>query len=208
MEVPDIIKSYEDNIIARVIVNAIPYIGGSVDVLLTQKWSRIQQKRINDLLDKIASELAEIKDTFITKAMLESEEFHDLVYSIANHAIASRCNEIRTACARIIKSAVTQEKSIFNLEDLLRQITDLQEKDIIYLRCIKEQYDSNEIVTGVSVSNRMSQFHYSPIDAEIQLYRFENLGLLDHPRNMLNGRGKMAFLKMPLFDELTSYLGI
>jgi len=207
MGLTDITKHYEDNTIARVIVNAIPYIGGSVDILLTQRWTSIRQQRINDLLEKISLELSEIKETAITKEMLESEEFYDLVFQIASNAISSRCNETRVGYARVIKSALSQEETITSLEDIVRQISGLMQKDILYLKTIKAMFDEGDSVSGITVSH-MPSIHNTDIEAELQLYRFENLGLLDHPRNMLNGRGKMAFHKMPLFDVVVSYLGL
>ena len=208
MEIQDIQKFYESNLLVKVIVNAIPHVGGPVDVVLTHKWAQIQQQRVNDLLEKISVELAELKDTAISKSILESEEFYDFIYQIANHAIESRCGEKRAAFARIIKSAIIQDKSIFDLEDIVRQVAQTQEKDLLYLKFIKSMFENNEAVTGVALSSKMSCYKYTPIDAEIQLYRFENLGMLDHARNTLSGRGKIAFQKMPLFDETVLYLGL
>ena len=67
----DIQNFYEGNLLAKVIVNALPHIGGSIDALLTHKWTQIQQQRINDLLEKISAELADLKDTAISKSILE-----------------------------------------------------------------------------------------------------------------------------------------
>lgn len=199
---------YESNLLAKVIVNALPYIGGSIDALLTHKWTQIQQQRVNDLLEKISAELADLKDTAISQSILESEEFYDFIYQIANHAIESRCGEKRTAFARIIKSAIIQDKSIFDLEDIVSQVAQTQEKDLLYLKVIKSMFDNNEEVTGSALSSKMLGHDYSPITAEIQLYRLENLGMLDHARNMLCGRGNTAFAKLQLFDEIVSYLGL
>lgn len=207
MELSNITKHYEDNAIARVIVNAIPYIGGSVDVLLTQRWSRIRQQRIDDLLEKISVELSEIKETAVTKETLESEEFYDLVFQIASNAISSRCGETRVGYARVIKTALNKEETFTNLEDIVRQIAGLTEKDLLYLKTIKALFDESDSVSGITVTH-MSSIHNTDIEAELQLYRFENLGLLDHPRNTLVGRGKMPFSKMPLFDIVVSYLGL
>lgn len=201
-------KYYESNLLAKVIVNALPHIGGSIDALLTHKWTQIQQQRVNDLLEKISAELADLKDTAISKSILESEEFYDFIYQIANHAIESRCGEKRTAFARIIKSAIMQDKSIFDLEDIVSQVAQTQEKDLLYLKVIKSMFDNNEEVTGSALSSKMLGQGYSPITAEIQLYRLENLGMLDHARNMLCGRGITAFTKLQLFDEIVSYLGL
>lgn len=201
-------QRYEENTIARIIVNAIPQVGSSLDVALSSRWKRFQTERITDLLTKIETELSDLKVEKVDKSFIESEEFYDLVYQIASKAISSRIPETRTAYSKIIKSAIIGEETIVNLEDLVGQLSDLRCKDFLFIRKLKELYDSGREVTGNVLSIEFHEYGYSPIECEWHLYRFENLGLLDHPRNMINNRGKMLFQKMPLFDKITSYMGI
>ena len=49
---------------------------------------------------------------------------------------------------------------------------------------------------------------YDSLECERMLYRFENLGLLDHPRNMMVRPGTMIFKKLSLFDKVVTYLGL
>ena len=208
MDLLSLSHEYEDNPIARAIVNAIPYIGGSIDVALSAKWTRYHSQRIDDLLDKINNELSRIDATKIDKSFLESEEFSDLVYSIAFNTIKTRNPEIRTGFARIIKSALIQDDTVINLEDIVRQLSEMTQNDLLLLKTIKELYDTGQPVAGKTVSKALYSYNYSEIEAEIHLYRFENLGLLDHPRNRMSGRGEMAFTKMPLFDKTIGFLGL
>lgn len=205
MSYQEIIQKYEGNTVLRLIVNLIPYVGGSLDLALS-KWSQIKQRRVEDLLDAICVELKGIQETAINKEYLESEEFYDLVYQIANNALANRCPETRKAYAKVVRSAVLNEESTANLEDIIRQIEDVKEKDIFFLRAVKDVISSGTDLTGDALS--MIVFGYDSLECELMLYRFEDLGILDHPRNMLIGRGKMAFHKLPLFDKIVSYLGL
>lgn len=208
MSIQEISRWYESNLIARILVNAIPKIGGSLDVALSSKWDKIQKKRADDLLQKLEIELADLKEQMLDKSVLESEEFFDLVYEIARMAVSNRCPEIRTASARVLKASISKKEKIVNLEDLVRQMSDFHEKDIVFLRGVKRLFDEEQKVMGSTLSAEVTEYGSSPIDCEIQLYRFEAMGLLDHPRNMLCGRGLMSFEKMPLFDKMVSYLGI
>lgn len=205
MSYQEIIQKYEGNTVLRVIVNLIPYVGGSLDLALS-KWSQIKQRRVEGLLDAICVELNGIQETAINKEYLESEEFYDLVYQIANNALANRCPETRKAYAKVVRSAVLNEESTANLEDIIRQIKDVKEKDIFFLRAVKDVIFSGADLTGDALSMKVSG--YDSLECELMLYRFEDLGMLDHPRNMLIGRGKMAFHKLPLFDKIVSYLGL
>ena len=207
MDTLSISKYYESNPIARIIVNAIPYIGGSIDVLLSSKWVSYQSQRVDDLLRNIEKELADVSQEKVDKGFLESEEFYDLVYSIAQSAISSRYPETRVGYAKVIRLAICQEETVYYLEDIVRQIAEMKEIDLQLLKGIKQLFDAGATVSGITVHEKIP-LKSTLIETELHLYRFEQLGLLDHQRNMLNGRGKVEFHKTSLFDKLVDYLGL
>jgi hypothetical protein len=202
----EISKWYESNPVARIIVNAIPRVGGSLDVALSNKWRQYHNNRIDDLLEKLQQELSDMKEQTIDKSVLESECFYDLVYGIAQLAISNRCSETRTASARIIKTALSESERMIDLEDLVRQISEFREKDYVFLKSINQLFKDRKEVTGDTVARVVKNYGYSPLESEIQLYRLEGIGLIDHPRNMLTQRTKMCFYKQPLFDRISYYL--
>jgi len=208
MNILEASKKYEENIIAQIIVNSLPYVGGAMDVLLSKTWADFQTKRANDLLDKIQKEVSEIKTSLINKAFLESEEFYDLIMKIANVSVQTRCSEIRTGCARVVRDAIVESESIVDLENIVRQISELSKHDLTLLTILKRQFDSSTEVTGNIISRLFRDGKCSEVECEIYLYRFETLGLLDHPRNTLTGRGQVRFQKTVLFDKIISYLGL
>lgn len=205
MAFQDIIQKYEGNTVLRVIVNLIPYVGGSLDVALN-KWSQIKQRRIDELMGAINEELEGIQDDLINKSYLESDEFYDLVYQIVNNALANRCPETRIAYAKVVRFAVLNEETTANLEDIIRQVEGMREKDLFFLRALKSLLLSGMDLTGEALSSSITG--YDSLECERMLYRFENLGLLEHPRNMMTRLGTMVFHKLPLFDKLVSYLGL
>lgn len=205
----DIIQKYEGNTVLRAIVNLIPYVGGSLDVALN-KWSQIKQRRVEELLGLINEELKGTQEAAINKDYLESDEFYDLVYQIVNNALANRRPETRRAYAKVVRYAVLNEETTANLEDIVRQVAEMRETDLFFLRNVKNVLSSGKDLTGVNLSYVVlgAGNTYDSLECERMLYRLENLGLLDHPRNMITGRGMMIFHKLPLFDKLVSYLGL
>lgn len=203
------IQKYEGKTVLRVIINLIPYVGGSLDVALS-RWSQIKQKRMDDLLDAISEELKGVQEDSIKKEYLNSEDFYDLVYQIVNNALANRCPETRRAYAKVVKAAVLNEETTANLEDIIRQVEGIKEKDIFFLRAVKNVLSSGGNLTGESLAMCVSVDGgtYDSLECERMLYRFENLGLLDHPRNMMVRPGTMIFKKLSLFDKVVTYLGL
>lgn len=208
MDIVEISRMYESNSLLRALVNLIPYAGGSLDVLLSAKWSEYHSKRVEDFINKTQAELAKLQETSLRKDLFESEEFYDLVYRIARDVISSRFDQTRAAYARIIKSAVTGSESFNSLEELVQQISDLREMDFEFLVAINRLILLDQVITGESLSKELAEYGYSILDCERHLYRLEVHGLLDHQRNSLTGRGKTLFEVLPFFKKLVSYLGV
>ena len=207
MEHKGFLEEYENNTIARIVINAIPYVGGSIDVALSSRWSGIQQRRIKEQLDAISKALSGLEDRL---ALIEhdtdgSERLYDLLYQIFDNSIKSRCSETRHGYAGVLRDAVIDKNLIPDLEEVVYQISDMRERDLVLLRVVKDLFNKEEKVSGDTVSSSI-QHQYNSIECERHLYRFENLGLLDHPRNMMTKRGTMAFEKTEYFDRIIGYL--
>ena len=106
----------------------------------------------------------------------------------------------------MVRLAVLNEETTANLEDIIRQVEGMREKDLFFLRAVKSLLLSGRELTGEALSLGVSG--YDSLECERMLYRFENLGLVEHPRQKLLGPGEMPFSKLPLFDKLVSYLGL
>lgn len=208
MNALELSKRYDNNTIARTIVNLIPHIGGALDTALSSKWTHYHSVRVDDFLNKIATEISTLNDNVINKQFLESEEFYDLIYRIVSNAFLSRCPETRTGYSKVIRAAICQEENVSTLEELVCQIADLREKDFLFLRRINSFFEANKVVSGNTLAEEMREEGYSPYELELHLYRFENLGLLDHPRNTMVGGCNTSFQKLPLFDKFISFLDI
>lgn len=199
-------EKYSSNPFFRALVNAIPYFGGSLDVLLSSRWAEYHSKRVDDFMNKVKIELSYLKENQLKNGPIETEGFYDLVYQIAPKVIESRFDQTRTAYAKIIRSALSGDDAIIDLEELVRQISDFKERDYQFLTAIKELSCTCLDITGNSVSRELSAYGYTPIDCERHLYRFEALGLLEHKRNMLQSRGMMPFEILPYFKKVVTFI--
>lgn len=102
---------YSNSVIARAFVAAIPYAGGSLDIILSNNSQRFEKRRIEKIFDFLHNELSAIAENKINKSFLESEEGYDLIYKATIAAKETRQNEKLLLYARIVKSALNNDKT-------------------------------------------------------------------------------------------------
>jgi hypothetical protein len=86
---------YADQQWLRVTVNAIPYIGGSLDRLLTIHHEEFLKKRINNLFDALIEEIDKIGHSNISYDFLESEEWYDIFLSSLERVARIKWDHLR-----------------------------------------------------------------------------------------------------------------
>lgn len=207
MDQKSFLEKYENNTVARIVINAIPYVGGSLDTALSSKWSKIQQKRIEEQMTAISVALKGLENRLdaLEHNDAGAEKVYDLLYQVFDNAIKSRCSETRRGYALVLRDAVEDVDRIPDLEEIVYQISEMRERDLIFLREIKVMFDGGLAVSGNTVSGRIA-WAQTPKYCEWHLLRFENIGLLDHPRNRMTGIGGIIFEKTDYFDIVTNYL--
>lgn len=201
-------EKYENYPLVRVIINAIPYIGNGIDIYLTNKWNKFQIERFEDFIDKLSSQLSCIQQNKLDKNFLESEEFFDIVYSIVKDVINSRLEEKRTIYAKILKDSLENEQIIYDLELLIKQVEEIKEKDLVFIKYIQEfNKIIDESITGERMFIQINDCKNFDIDEITRmLYRFTYLGLLNNSVNILTTREKMTFTTTRLFSKLCNYI--
>lgn len=201
-------EKYERNPLARIIINAVPYIGGSLDVALTSKWNEYQQKRIDDFLDKLSTELEQIQEDKLDKEFINSEDFFDIVYSIVKDVTTSRLSEKRVIYAKLLKDSLEQGQDIYDLESLIKQVEDIKEKDMLFLKHIQEYTKAQyEDITGEKMSKHIADSkNFDTEEVTRLLFRFAYLGLLNYAMNTLTLREEIKFTTTHLFSKLCGYI--
>jgi len=134
-------RHYENNTALRAVVNVIPYIGSSLDVLFASKGKEIIQKRINTFLSELHLEMEKVKEEKVDKAYLESEEFFDLLISALEKVSKTRSKRKISLYAKILKNAVLVDKvkDHDEPEKYLSVVAELSEDEILLAKIIYDQ---------------------------------------------------------------------
>ncbi|KGY08992.1 hypothetical protein [Vibrio sinaloensis] len=98
-------EAYTENDWLRAIVNLVPSVGGSLDIMISSTHNRLLQERISHLINELASDVSSLEDK-VNNAIAESEEFHDLfILSLERTARISDRNRI-SAIANILSKCL------------------------------------------------------------------------------------------------------
>jgi len=142
---------YVQNTWLRAAINLIPYIGGSLDVVLASRGS-LHQKRILELLENLKEEMSHIKGERIDSAYLESQEFSDIVLRLMEASLRTRDREKMRLYARFLRGAVLiQDRNQVCLEDYLATLIELTPNELEVARAIYEQQRNSELESGESI---------------------------------------------------------
>ncbi len=201
-------KKYSDNSLIRTVVNIIPYVGGSLDLLLTDKWNKFYQRRIDNMLQQISNDIKQIEDK-IDEEYIETEEFFDIILKILKEASQTRLDEKRKLYSKILRDSISGSNNKIYLESIIDIISTLNEIDLFFINRIEEFLKVSTIkdyftADGISTYNPTD---YKNIDDITRvLYRFSYLGLLDFERTTVTKKEFVKFTKTPLFVLIIKYL--
>ena len=192
-----ILERYERSIIPRAAVVGIPYVGSTIDVLLSGKASRRWQERVMSLLDELRIRLGKIEESHIDKGFLDSDEFQQLIIRVFQALQSSYEHEKITYFAEILSRVIT--KGSLRDERAERYITLVNELTGLHIRIIKlfaERRESSlskgraeeiiilgakEISEILSVSQEQIEAFCSDLVAHCLLYD-PQVGLADYRR--------------------------
>ena len=121
----------------RVLVAAIPYVGGSADILTSAKAQSVFQKRCLYLLDHFSDEVKDLTEAKIDRDFLDSEEWLDLVLQAVDSAIKTRHQKKIRAYAQILSAAIPfQDRNKNSPEDYLSIVSEMSLKDFAFAQAI------------------------------------------------------------------------
>lgn len=201
-------KKYNDNSYLRSAVNAIPYIGGSLDILLTSEWNKFHQRRIDDLLSQLSSDLRSVENA-IDNDYLRTEEFFDIFYEVVKEASKTRLDNKRKLYSKILRDSITRENETRRTETLLGIISGLNETDLFFLIRIEEFLAVSKIkdyitADGISTYNRKDYEDINEITRVLNKFSF--LGLLEYDNKVLVEREIIKYKKTHLYNSIVNYL--
>lgn len=214
-------KIYGDQTVVRALINAIPYIGGSIDILLSSSGQSFIQKRIERFIEELNRQVSQLGDNKINKDFLNTEEAFDLIIKAFNAASRTRQQEKLKLYSKIIKGALTEGREFEedDPETFLRIIEELTVKE---LRVARHLYDLKEIGKqnadsdneskedeGMSndafwLSKKYPEFNKDELVS--MLVRLEKTGLIKELVGTFIGYGGGQYLINPIFRKFISFL--
>ena len=139
----NLLEKYEENNVLRALVNFIPNIGGSLDILLSIKGSKWREERLKTFLADLDKRVGEIEDQEVIKKISESEEFYDLIVLSMNSIIKTRHRKKIECYSNILLNSLVLPKSKISSELLIATLDAITIDEIEYLSELKN--NSNEI---------------------------------------------------------------
>lgn len=210
-------KVYADQTLIRSLINIIPYVGGSIDLLLSSSGQNYVIRRIEYLISELNEQIGKLDETKINRDFLETEEGFDLIIKAFNSASRTRQNEKLKLYAKIIKSAITEGKEFEEDEPeiYLRIIEELSIKEIRVAKCLyqlKEVNIINEENSKVDMSNDYlwlsNQYPEFDKDELISIFsRLEREGLIKEDVGNYFGYDGGSYFINPLFKKFIEYIG-
>ena len=206
-KIGNLLKKYSDNTTIRAGVNAIPYIGGTLDILLTSGIQKKSQERFSNFINELENQIQKIDEKKLDHTYLESEEFYDLFLQSSNLAIRTRIQEKIKAYAKILTcSLVSEFKNNLNAEDVLNIIEQLTENDIKLIKLISEYLEledaeriNSDKVFGASSFTKISEDTTDDFILVGLLRLLKSSLIIKHPVKSAP-LAKLSFLITPLFD--------
>lgn len=132
-----LLEKYEENHVIRAIINLVPNIGGSLDILLSSKGSLWREERIKKLLSDLDSRIGELENPEHLNKIAESEEFYDLIVQSLGSVAKTRHKEKIKCYSNILVNNLIQEKCTISSEILIAVLDIITLDEIKYLSEIK-----------------------------------------------------------------------
>lgn len=154
-------QQYADIVVLRASVQAIPYVGGSIDTLLSGRSAQIQLERVEKFTHDLADRLATIESS---SANVNDEAFADLVLRTFEAVARTRSDQKRSRFAEIISKQIAKSTPWEEPENAVRLLSDLEDIHIEIIGAALGAPVSEGSFSGLRVISLAAQ----PIDSEKQ----------------------------------------
>lgn len=160
-EISKLQQRYSDIVILRASVQAIPYIGGSLDTLLSGRAAQIHLERVEKFASDLAHRLAAVESAV---ANLNDEAFADLMLSTFEEVARTRSDQKRSRFAEIITNQIAKPTSWEEPENAVRLLSDLED---IHIEIIEASLHA-PAAEGAFANLRVISLNTEPIDSGMQ----------------------------------------
>lgn len=133
-----LLVKYEESNVFRALVNLIPNIGSTLDILLSIKGAKWREERLKVFLTDLDKRVGEIENEEIIVKISESEEFYDLIVQSMNSVVKTRHSKKIECYANILINSLIHPKSKISSELLIATLDTITTDEIEYLTELKK----------------------------------------------------------------------
>ena len=148
----EISSKYAESLWLQALVSALPYIGGSVDKLLTSRHDSIVKSRIEYLLSTMSDRIEKL-EVDINKEVVLTEEFHDiLVNSLEKVTKIGQKERIKAISSILVEAAAGQsDLDSVHPTDLINVLAELTDQEALVLgTVININFNNKNVMTGTN----------------------------------------------------------
>ena len=147
-------ERYSNTMWLRYIVAGVPYIGGGLDIHLSQEVQKYRERRIIAVLDAASRKIEQLGEAKLDKKFLASEEWFDLVISSLEKAVKVRDEKRLSAVGNVLAYSATCSTDLtIHPVDLVSILTELSDQEAHILGTVGMMYkERQDLLTGSSSS--------------------------------------------------------
>jgi len=141
-----LIEKYADNPYVRALITAIPYVGGAIDVVLSEKGSEWRKERIELLLKNLNERVGKLKlDIEEINNRFKTEEFYDSIIHALESSTKTRHHSKINGYANILinEIVVPDDQKLYSIDLILSTLDIITIDEIKYLSFLFQ--NNNEI---------------------------------------------------------------
>lgn len=207
---------YSDQTAIRALINAVPFVGGSLDVIFVSKGQKLVEQRIYEFIKNLTEELNKVSEDKVDKKYLDSEEWFDVVIKAMNSAMKTRDIEKISWYAKILRGAVVvRDRNAFDPEAYLQVLTELSPNELRVAKIIFEMQKKGPKVgeqelhwahnKGWDKLSEKCEF-ISKDDLEFILLRLQKAGFIREITGFISDYQGGTYVITPTFRKLMIYI--
>ena len=144
-------EKYGDLTTIRVLLQAIPYVGGSLDTLLTDSGEKFRRDRTEKLLEYLADKISTLEGKVSIADIENNEQLYDLMMQAIQQSAKTRSEDKRRRFASILRNQFESNEVWDEPEAALRLVSDLNDLHVQILRAAVEAPVCDEPFSNLSV---------------------------------------------------------
>lgn len=204
----------------RALVNLIPGIGSSIDVIISNEFQQLQYERIIKTMDVLNEEMNKINEKKIDRPFIGSEDFKDLLWHFLDRVVKVKDREKVILYCRILVGSIKIENANERrfADDMIDLLSNLSIRDLsiaqeIFLqqRNMPESFDHENNTQLKFIVNQgwhqlTTKLGLNEIDFDISLRKLEISGLLKQLVGMYIGYSGGLYLITPAYIRLMKFI--